>query len=654
MKSYISGYSKDLNKGKKGLYDATAGTVETAGGRELEIAILAEPLSAGGTQADTQQLIDTVLSFIIHSTEVDIPTLLYRAVQFTNKIIYESFQNKPTRVRFSLSIAVVSDDDRLYIANVGQNRIYLSRLSRFFQLTIDHKFETMMPLQDKLSFREASKDYRRNSVVLSIGENPDIPVDIGLHSYGPINQQSYMEAQERGRGGLTLREGDSVVLLTQSYMRPEGDSNNQPISEAEIISVLTNFHGDDAAFELLNAFHAKNRKISPGAAVIQCEPPSALQAVSAGRVPSSRQRIAPLPGYMIGGISTVLLTGCLFAGMVTYGVLNFTDPGRNATELIADISGVDIGGDPALAEVTETPETDALVSDDNDEAESGDSTSTESEGGEIALLLTETSTPADVEEPSAAATETNGAAEGTASEAASSAVEAPADTDSEAEGEESAVSQTADAAPAATPEPTEAATAEADLVATVTISSDILDSATRTQDDESDEDTESEPLAEVSTNDNDSDDGLDETVSSIAEGDVGDSALLSSDVTSTETPTPAPTETNTPTATNTATVTPTATASNTPTATSTPTNTATATNTPTSTPSNTPTNTPVPTSTPTNTPTATATNTPTNTPVPTSTPTNTPTATATNTPVPTSTPTNTPTATATNTPTNTP
>ena len=73
---------------------------------------------------------------------------------------------------------------RLYVANVGDSRIYLLRGQKAYPLTADHTWENEIVSSGKLGPMEAAKHPRRDQIVRSVGYEPKVNVDLGLWLHG--------------------------------------------------------------------------------------------------------------------------------------------------------------------------------------------------------------------------------------------------------------------------------------------------------------------------------------------------------------------------------------------------------------------------------------------------------------------------------------
>ena len=237
MVEIITGFFQDIVSN-----DSTiAGQINTSGGLQLDIALLSKLVTPQGQHLQLPQLaLDSVLAYIQKSTEQDVAVILYRAVQHANSIINQE-TSEIRGAACTLVIAAVQNRDTLFVANVGNSHAYLVRKEKVTQLTIEHTFAVMMPIQDKMSHSAAWASAEAKSLVLSIGPNTQIPADIGLHDAYTCDKESYLAAQTRGQAGLPLKSNDTIVLTTN---RIETDGALAP---SAILQALYNKIGDDAA-----------------------------------------------------------------------------------------------------------------------------------------------------------------------------------------------------------------------------------------------------------------------------------------------------------------------------------------------------------------------------------------------------------------------
>ena len=123
-----------------------SGRVTTAAGLVLDLAVVADGI--GGENAGeraAEMTIDEVFEYARNSQDTDIPMLLQTAVEFANAKVYLEAQNDRHKQDMgSTAVVAAVHEGRLFIANVGDSRVYLVRGHQIRQLTWDHTWGNEM------------------------------------------------------------------------------------------------------------------------------------------------------------------------------------------------------------------------------------------------------------------------------------------------------------------------------------------------------------------------------------------------------------------------------------------------------------------------------------------------------------------------------
>lgn len=132
------------------------------------------------------------------------------AFQIANRAIYSYSRRGPFPVILgTTAVAALTVGDELYIAHVGDSRLYLYRKAQGKRLTKDHSQVQELIDFGHLTEEEAENHALSNVITRSLGGEPHVEVDLVRH---------------------TLEAGDVVLLCTDGLRRV--------LSEAEIESVV--------------------------------------------------------------------------------------------------------------------------------------------------------------------------------------------------------------------------------------------------------------------------------------------------------------------------------------------------------------------------------------------------------------------------------
>ncbi len=121
--------------------------------------------------------VDTVVNFISESQQSDPEDLFDGALHFANdEVIRLSEENEAYRGMGTTIIAVTIIDEKLYISNVGDSRLYLVG-DHMRQITNDHSLVGEMVRSGSITEEDARKHPNRNVITRAIGAEKTLLVD---------------------------------------------------------------------------------------------------------------------------------------------------------------------------------------------------------------------------------------------------------------------------------------------------------------------------------------------------------------------------------------------------------------------------------------------------------------------------------------------
>lgn len=136
-----------------------------------------------GGHASGQVASDLALKLIVSNyygdPNDDVEESLRKAVQFANSYIFDAAQAIPERngMGTTCTVAVIKND-KLYIGQVGDSRLYLVREGEIRQVTEDHSWVAEQVSRGALTKEEAEMSPFRNVITRSLGAGSDVEVDI--------------------------------------------------------------------------------------------------------------------------------------------------------------------------------------------------------------------------------------------------------------------------------------------------------------------------------------------------------------------------------------------------------------------------------------------------------------------------------------------
>jgi len=148
--------------------------------------------------------------------------ILKNAVSYANNIVYTRAQMQETLSGMGTTTDIcLLDFDMLYIAHVGDSRVYLMREGKLSQLTTDHSLVEEMVQSGLITETEAQCHPNKNVITRAVGTNKKVDVD-------------FLSVQ---------LERDDILLMCSdgvSGMLTEGEIKNMLISSDTMDAVAEN------------------------------------------------------------------------------------------------------------------------------------------------------------------------------------------------------------------------------------------------------------------------------------------------------------------------------------------------------------------------------------------------------------------------------
>lgn len=226
-------------------------TLTTRGGLHLAVALISDGVGGEERGERAAQLgVDSFLGYLDQSDGTDTVEVLTRAVKQANLAVSTEASRmvQGNRMAATMVAAVVENGRTLYIANVGDSRIYLCRDGRLIQLTRDHSFANVMVWTGKMTAEAAAEHPEANMVMRALGMHDRIQVDLGIYE----TTSDYAEANRIGRNGLGLKPTDSVLLCSDGLVKPTPATGQTLITEPEIIQILQTQEGEKALHAIMS------------------------------------------------------------------------------------------------------------------------------------------------------------------------------------------------------------------------------------------------------------------------------------------------------------------------------------------------------------------------------------------------------------------
>jgi serine/threonine protein phosphatase PrpC len=275
---------------------SSAEKIRTAGGLSMTLGIVSD--GVGGENAGeraAELTVQTILEQCKHSTSQDIPQILRSALEKANDRVYGEARRSARKMNMGATAAVAAiHEGKLYLANVGDSRIYLIRDGNTIPLTIDHTWMNEVVREGKLSPQEAKKHPRRDEIVRAIGNEGFLKVDLGIWLQG--GKETEKEAQSAQ--GLPLYPDDRVLICSDGVIKSRHDQPEAHyVEEHEFPGLVNGLDPGRAVKSLLK--QARSRQVDDNVSAVILEIPSGSRPI---RLPNKRI-------FLLAAIIPLLLVG---------------------------------------------------------------------------------------------------------------------------------------------------------------------------------------------------------------------------------------------------------------------------------------------------------------------------------------------------------
>ena len=129
--------------------------------------------------------VETMVSSIEGSGQTETIPILAEAIQKANRAVLKKAAEKPVYAGMGTTIvAAVIDGNTLYVANVGDSRLYLIDDDRIDQITLDHSLVAEMVRSGRISPEQMRNHPEKNIITRAVGGEENVKADffdVGLH-----------------------------------------------------------------------------------------------------------------------------------------------------------------------------------------------------------------------------------------------------------------------------------------------------------------------------------------------------------------------------------------------------------------------------------------------------------------------------------------
>jgi len=181
----------------------------------------------GGKQASALA-VEAIIKFMGSGVYGNITAAMEQAIKYANQVVFEAAEKNPNlRGMGTTVVMAVVKEDKIYIAHVGDSRIYLLSDNQLYRLTKDHSLVQELFDRGIISNEEMKHHSRKNEITKALGLGPGVEPEVNPEP-------------------LLLKNGDKLLLCS--------DGLSDMVDDLVIREVLIK-HGSDvksASKELLN------------------------------------------------------------------------------------------------------------------------------------------------------------------------------------------------------------------------------------------------------------------------------------------------------------------------------------------------------------------------------------------------------------------
>lgn len=122
--------------------------------------------------------VETVVDCIMNCREYEPVRIIEQAIQSANQIIYTEAKTDPDKAGMGTTLVIATViEGHLYVANVGDSRLYVATPKKLLQITKDHSVVAELVRTGELDADVARTDNRKNMITRAVGAEKRVSPD---------------------------------------------------------------------------------------------------------------------------------------------------------------------------------------------------------------------------------------------------------------------------------------------------------------------------------------------------------------------------------------------------------------------------------------------------------------------------------------------
>ena len=208
--------------------------IETNGNGDVFVVCDGVGGHVGGAIA-SKTAVESILQYFKNDSHPNPVIALEKAISFANAQIYQLSQNDPDLTGMGTTCTVLlQKDNQIYIAHVGDSRIYLNTDGKMYRVTKDHSFVQKLVDAGQLKDSEMETHPRKNELTRALGISEQVEVEVSEKPLLVKNGDKFLMCSD-GLCGLVNDPTISYIINKESG----------PNVVDELISLAENAGGND-------------------------------------------------------------------------------------------------------------------------------------------------------------------------------------------------------------------------------------------------------------------------------------------------------------------------------------------------------------------------------------------------------------------------
>ena len=285
------------------------GTQSTVNG---EVFIVCDGMGGhvGGSTA-SKIAVESIASYLNTEYYENIFIALGKAVEFANAQVFGEAQSNPELKGMGTTCTVlIVREHKVYIAHVGDSRIYIQNDGKLKRLTKDHSFVQGLVDKGIIKDSEAEEHPRKNELLQALGVRPEVEVTVAQEAIEPKQGDKFMLCSD-GLCGLVNDTDMNQVIQRSPYLET---------AAKDLIDLAKAAGGNDnitvQLVEVLESPFLESRFIdlSPSEAAPSVINANRTTAIEDRRGRSSQNKKSSRSKTMLIGVVSLLITGLSIGG----------------------------------------------------------------------------------------------------------------------------------------------------------------------------------------------------------------------------------------------------------------------------------------------------------------------------------------------------